>query len=146
MANKQLFNSTRGKLPPAADALNEAGGKAYSLPAKARLAQYLMTGCMNGTFYADAETQLEVILALAEEVEPDYLARAAVYARSKGHMKDSPALIAAILTRKDDVLAKKVFERVIDNGKMLRNFVQILRSGTTGRKSLCTAPKKMVQR
>jgi len=146
MANTQLFKSTRGKLPPEADTLNEAGGKAYSLPAKARLAQYLMTGCLNGTFYADAETQLDEILALAEEVEPDYLARAAVYARIKGHMKDTPALITAILTRKDGALAKKVFERVIDNGKMLRNFVQILRSGMTGRKSLGTAPKKMVQR
>lgn len=146
MANTQLFKSTRGKLPPEAEALNEAGGTAYTLPAKARLAQYLMTGCLNGTFYADAETQLDALLALAEAVEPEYLARAVVYARVKGHMKDTPALIAAILTRKDTALAKQVFERVIDNGKMLRNFVQILRSGTTGRKSLGTAPKRMVQR
>jgi len=34
---------------------------------------------------------------------------------------------------------------VIDNGKMLRNFVQIMRSGATGRKSLGTRPKKLVQ-
>ena len=32
-----------------------------------------------------------------------------------------------------------------DNGRMLRNFVQILRSGQTGRKSLGTAPKRLVQ-
>ena len=30
---------------------------------------------------------------------------------------------------------KAVFPRVIDNGKMLRNFVQVVRSGTVGRKS-----------
>jgi 60 kDa SS-A/Ro ribonucleoprotein len=35
---------------------------------------------------------------------------------------------------------------VIDNGRMLRNFVQILRSGTVGRKSLGTRPKRVVQR
>jgi 60 kDa SS-A/Ro ribonucleoprotein len=35
---------------------------------------------------------------------------------------------------------------VIDNGKMLRNFVQIIRSGATGRKSLGSRPKKLVQR
>ncbi len=145
MANKQVFTSTRGRLIPAADARNEVGGAAYALPAKARLAQYLMTGCLNGTFYADAETQLDAILSLAEEVEPDYLARAAVYARTRGYMKDAPALIAAVLTRKDGALAKAVFEKVIDNGRMLRTYVQILRSGTTGRKSLGTAPKRLVQ-
>ena len=35
--------------------------------------------------------------------------------------------------------------QVIDNGKMLRNFVQILRSGVTGRKSLGSAPKRLVR-
>ena len=36
---------------------------------------------------------------------------------------------------------------MIDSGKMLRNFVQILRSGAVGRKSsLGTRPKKLVQR
>src|SRR5262249_17879113 len=38
------------------------------------------------------------------------------------------------------------FDRVIDNGKMLRNFVQIMRSGATGRKSLGSWPKRMVRR
>jgi 60 kDa SS-A/Ro ribonucleoprotein len=38
-----------------------------------------------------------------------------------------------------------MFTRVIDNGKMLRNFVQIVRSGVTGRKSLGSRPKKLVQ-
>ena len=40
---------------------------------------------------------------------------------------------------------KAVFPRVIDNGKMLRNFVQIVRSGVVGRKSLGTAPKRAAQ-
>jgi 60 kDa SS-A/Ro ribonucleoprotein len=34
---------------------------------------------------------------------------------------------------------------VVDNGKMLRNFVQIMRSGAVGRKSLGTAPKRLVR-
>jgi 60 kDa SS-A/Ro ribonucleoprotein len=40
----------------------------------------------------------------------------------------------------------EVFDRVIDSPKMLRNFVQILRSGAVGRKSLGSLPKKLVQR
>ena len=35
---------------------------------------------------------------------------------------------------------------MIDDGRMLRNFVQIVRSGQTGRKSLGTRPKRLVQR
>jgi 60 kDa SS-A/Ro ribonucleoprotein len=43
-------------------------------------------------------------------------------------------------------MLKRIFDRVIDDGKMLRNFVQMMRSGVTGRKSLGTAPKRLVQR
>lgn len=146
MANTQLFAPNRGRWLPPADAINEAGGTAYRLSSKDALVQYLMTGTLNGTFYADAEGQLKAILALADDVDAEFLAKAAIYARARGHMKDAPALITAILTRKDPKLAKAVFVRVIDNGRMLRNFVQILRSGQTGRKSLGTAPKRLVQK
>ena len=66
-------------------------------------------------------------------------------------MKDMPALLLACLTvpngkgeMRSDLVAP-VFHEVIDNGKMLRNFVQIMRSGVVGRKSLGTAPKRLVQ-
>ena len=51
-------------------------------------------------------------------------------------MKDMPALLLAVLSAKSPALLAQVFARVIDNGRMLRNFVQILRSGAVGRKSL----------
>ena len=38
------------------------------------------------------------------------------------------------------------FDRVIDSPRMLRTFVQIVRSGATGRKSLGSAPKRCVRR
>jgi 60 kDa SS-A/Ro ribonucleoprotein len=53
--------------------------------------------------------------------------------------------LLAVLARRDPVLFRKVFGRVVDNGKMLRTFVQVIRSGQTGRKSLGSAPKAMVQ-
>src|SRR5687767_2878771 len=46
---------------------------------------------------------------------------------------------------KDRELLNIVFPRVIDNAKMLRNFVQIMRSGVVGRKSLGSAPKRLVR-
>src|SRR5580698_5628631 len=100
MANKTLFKSMVGKLIPAADAVNDAGGLAYRLSSKAALAQYAATGCLNATFYAAAEEQLQNILNLCShpEVEPEFIARVALYARTRGHMKDLPALLCAALS------------------------------------------------
>ncbi|HET7930843.1 MAG TPA: RNA-binding protein [Rhodanobacteraceae bacterium] len=146
MANKTLFAGTPGKLLPRVDVVNAAGGAAYALPPRAALAQYTATGCLNGTFYADAQTQLAAVLALCAEVEPQFIAKTAIHARERGAMKDMPALLAAVLSVRAPVLLPAVFARVIDSPKMLRNFVQILRSGVVGRKSLGTAPKRLVQK
>ncbi len=86
------------------------------------------------------------MLALAKEVDAEFIAKTAVYSREKGFMKDIPAVLCAASSVKDAKLLRAVFDRVIDDGKMLRNFVQVLRSGAVGRKSLGTAPKKLVQR
>jgi len=145
MANTKLFQSQPGRLLPNASAVNEVGGKAYALSPKHQLAQYAATGCLNSTYYASAEMQLSTLLALCAEVEPRFVAQTAIYCREHGYMKDSPALLAAILTMTGQEFLPVVFERVINNGKMLRNFVQILRSGAVGRKSLGSRPKKLVQ-
>jgi 60 kDa SS-A/Ro ribonucleoprotein len=146
MANTSLFPSRVGKAVPKSTTFNEAGGSAYAFSEKHALAQYTVTGCLNTTFYASAETQLSQALKLANAVEPEFVAKAAIYARNRSYMKDMPALLCATLAVRDAKLLGRVFDRVIDNGKMLRNFVQIVRSGVVGRKSLGTAPKRLVQR
>lgn len=145
MANKNLFQTVKGLFTPKADSINEAGGLAYALSPKAALAQYAATGCLSHTFYADAGEQLEKVLALAKELDAEFIAKTAIYAREKGSMKDMPALLVAVLASRDKALLERVFPRVIDNGKMLRNFVQIMRSGATGRKSLGSLPKRLVR-
>ena len=147
MANKTLFESFVGKFIPSANTTNESGGVAYKLSPKAALAQYAATGCLNATFYASAQEQLSTVLALAkhDEVEPEFVARVALYARSSGKMKDMPALLCAVLSVRSAGLLAEVFDRVIDDAKMLRNFVQIMRSGVVGRRSLGTLPKRLVQ-
>ena len=140
MANKTLFKSLVGKLVPAADARNEHNAPAYALTPKQALAQYAATGCLGATFYAGAGEQLAKVLELCELVEPEFVAKTAVYARRRGLMKDMPALLLAVLAAKDVRLLAAVFPRVVDNGRMLRNFVQIVRSGVAGRKSFGSAP------
>jgi 60 kDa SS-A/Ro ribonucleoprotein len=146
MANKTLFQSSRGALLPQTDAVNDHNAPAYAFSPKHSLAQYAATGCLNSTFYASADDQLQKVLALTKEVDAEFIAKTAVYARQKGFMKDVPAVLCAALSVKDSQLLRAVFDRVVDDGKMLRNFVQVLRSGVVGRKSLGTVPKKLAQR
>lgn len=144
MANPKLFN-TRHSAVPAVNARNEAGGRAYAFSGKHALAQYAATGCFNQTYYATAEEQLQKVVELANRLDPAFVAKTAVFCRLRGHMKDMPALLCAVLAKRDTEVLKKVFDRVIDDGKMLRNFVQMVRGGVAGRKSLGTAPKRLVQ-
>ena len=45
---------------------------------------------------------------------------------AQGQMKDMPAVLCAVLSVKSPGLMAEIFDRVIDNAKMLRNFVQLI--------------------
>lgn len=144
MANKKLFQSSRGPMITATNAINEEMAPAYAFPAKHALAQYAATGCLNQTFYATAKEQIDRVMEYAASVDEEFIAKTAVYCRQRGAMKDMPALLCAILATRDTNLLARIFYRVVDSPRMLRTFVQIIRSGVVGRKSLGTAPKRMI--
>lgn len=145
MANKSVFAALRGRLLPKAKATNAHGAPAYAYADAHALAQMAMTGTFGGLYYSAPQDELTRVVALAETVEPRFLAQLAVHARQAGQMKDMPAVLLAVLARRDPALFRAAFGRVVDNGRMLRSFVQVVRSGQTGRKSLGSAPKAMVQ-
>ncbi|MDD9970288.1 MAG: RNA-binding protein [Myxococcales bacterium] len=149
MALKDLFRSTRGKMLPQTNSRNHEGAPAYELDSRTALAQLAATGCFGSTFYVSGREQLDLVLQHAGKCEPAFVAKVALYARERGFMKDMPAVLLAHLSTRGPegvALMKQVFSRVIDNGRMLRNFVQVMRSGQLGRKSLGTAPKREVQK
>ncbi|MEM8678908.1 MAG: TROVE domain-containing protein [Planctomycetota bacterium] len=146
MANQTLFSGTNSKLPRA-DGINEAGGRAYRLDAKHALAQFAATGCFHGVFYNTAETQLTQLRALVDQVDDhEYLAKLAVYARERAFMKDMPAALLVMLSTRDTQLTHRVFDRVVDNGRVLRTVFQMVRSGQFGRKSLSSSLQRAFQR
>ncbi len=145
MVNKAIFKTYLGKLLPGTNTKNHHGTPAYQLAPREALAQYAVTGTFNGTFYADGADQLEAVKALALQVEPEFLAKVAIHAAEKGYMKDMPVMLLAMLSGLQSDAFARAFPRVIRSGKMLRGFVQVMRSGATGRKSLGTRPKKLVQ-
>lgn len=125
---------------------NHAGGKAYELSPKQALAQLICTGTLHQTFYANAGEHLSQIIDLSKEIDNEFLAKLAIYAKRHAFMKDTPVLLLAILCVKADgqPFAKTIFSDIIDNGKALRNFVQVMRGGAVGRKSLGNFAKNLV--
>ena len=146
MANQTLFSSIKSTLPRS-DAFNEAGGRAYKLTPKHALAQIAATGCFNGTFYASGESQLEELHKLIAQVDDNgFLARLAVYARERACMKDMPAALLVVLSKRDSALVHRVFDRVVDNGRVLRTMFQMVRSGQFGRNGLSSSLKRAFAR
>lgn len=154
------------------DTRNEAGGLAYVFEAKHALAQYACTGTLSNTYYASDSDQLKKTLDLVAKVnDPKFIGKLAIYARKNAFMKDMPSLLVAVLFARStsQFLAtdpavpgitklghaveaaayadtfKTVFPIAIDNQRMLRNFVQIIRSGQLGRKSFGTVGKRAIK-
>jgi 60 kDa SS-A/Ro ribonucleoprotein len=131
---------------PRADAVNEAGGRAYRLSPRHALAQVAATGTLNGVYYASADNQIDTVVALAANVEDDYLARLAIYSRERAFMKDMPAALLLLLSKRNPALFRRIFARVVDNGRVLRTLFSLLRSGRFGRKGLSHALQRAFQR
>lgn len=146
MVNKNVFN-TGCKIVAEPDIRNQAGGKAYKLSDEAALAQYTVTGTFNNSFYAGAADQLKEVKRLVANCSSKFIAKCALYGHTQAHMKDVPAYLCAVLAARTDGLdyLRRIFPQVIKNGKMLRNFVQIIRSGEVGRKSFGTAIKGLIR-
>lgn len=146
MANKSLFSSVNSLLPRAG-ATNEAGGLAYRLSPKHALAQIAATGCFNGVYYTSARNQLDTTKQLIDQIDDNvFLAKLAVYARQRAGMKDMPTALLVVLSTRDTQLTHQVFDRVVDNGRVLRTMFQMIRSGQFGRKSLSSSLQRAFQR
>jgi 60 kDa SS-A/Ro ribonucleoprotein len=148
VVNTRVFKTLRGILVPEATAVNEAGGAAYAMTAKEALAQLAVTGCFGGTYYVSVEDELETVTGLLKGLDSSdypYVAKLTVYSRQAGYMKDMPALLLAWLSTKDLTLVEAIWDRVITNGRMLRNYIQIIRSGVMGRKSFGSKLKRLIQ-
>ncbi len=146
MANKTLFSSSKSNLPRT-NSFNEAGGRAYEFTPKHALAQMAATGCFNGVYYASAQSQLDEMHTLIDQVDDnDFLAKLAVYARERAYMKDMPAALLVVLSKRDTELLHRVFDRVVDNGRVLRTMFQMIRSGQFGRTSLSSSLQRAFQR
>jgi 60 kDa SS-A/Ro ribonucleoprotein len=115
---------------------NYAGGQTYTRSLKERVVQALCVGRFGDTFYASKlrlEEEAIEVLNEARVSDPEFLARAIVYGRETGFLKDAPITGLAILSgggAKAKPLFEKVFNRVIQTPDDLRKFVTLCKSGT----------------
>lgn len=146
MANKKLFSIPAQKI----QTINNSGSPAFALKDKEALAQLATTGCLSDTCYTTGESQLKNVQVLVDRVSKTkdgclFIAKLAVYARQSAFMKDMPALLLSYLAVRSPEHYSQVFRKVISNGKMLRNHVQMVRSGVIdGRKSLPRAMRRQI--
>lgn len=146
MANKTLFSSVNSS-HPRATTFNKAGGVAYDFTPKHALAQMAATGTFGNVFYTNAQSQLDEMRQLIDQVDDnEFLAKLALYARERAYMKDMPAALLVVLSTRDTALTHKVFDRVADNGRVMRTVFQMTRSGQFGRKSLSSSLQRAFQR
>lgn len=142
MANATLFQIIKSVFNKAT-VKNHEGAPAYALAPKLALAQYAATGCFNGTFYSNADEQLETLINLIKQVDDNtFLAKLALYSREKAYLKDMPAALLAALAARDAKLFHQVFSRIVDNGRVLRTLFQMIRSGKFGKKSLSSSVQR----
>jgi 60 kDa SS-A/Ro ribonucleoprotein len=155
MVSKVIVSSRRpavarpGMAVPRTDTTNFAGAPAFSFGHKHELAQYAMTGTFGGTYYANSDEDIvknfDRVLALCDACGDEFVAKLAIYSRQRGFMKDMPSTLVAWLAVKSP-LFERIAPAVIDNGRMLRNLVQLLRSGQIeGTKSIPRDARRFIK-
>jgi len=78
------------------------------------------------------------------EVQPEFIAKAAVFSRSLG-ARGPPAEMVAFLVTCDNSLFQSAFDLAVDDADMLVRVLRTIWSGTVGRRSLGSAPKAIVR-
>jgi 60 kDa SS-A/Ro ribonucleoprotein len=134
-----------------ADKLNKAGTPAFSRSIEEDTLAVLTTQTLSNTFYASqkelAQETVEVLRKMSDK-DPVFLAKALIYARNKGLMKLAPTVGLAVLSENKTEHGKKAFSQafrhVIRIPDDLREFVELIRTGSFGGKKALMGVRKIV--
>jgi hypothetical protein len=78
---------------------NYEGAKAYALTSQAELYTTVVTSSLNDKFYEKATDRINRLRELIEKNDPEFVAKLAVYAREKMHLRSIPLVIAVELAK-----------------------------------------------
>lgn len=126
---------------------NKDGYPAYIRSAEEQYVQTLVTNTFGNTFYADQQTLLMEAEALHRDMaqsNPQFMAKALVYARNDGYMRLQPLFGLAVLSAHRPDLFAKIFLQVVRIPSDLSDFLTILKG--MGRGEGGRAVKRQVNR
>jgi 60 kDa SS-A/Ro ribonucleoprotein len=113
--------------------ITHEGGRAYSLSFNESVAELFSLGLVKGNFYQD---DLQVIESTKEIMEkafvecPEWATKCAIYGTSFNSLKLVPTIWMVYLSKLNDkALFEKAFAQIINNPKMLYDFVELTRKG-----------------
>ena len=109
---------------------------------KVELVNVLMTGTTGNKFYASGKRMTNEYIEVIKKIDdPEFLAKAILYARLNGFMREVPIAALVHLSSIDPTLYRKVYHKVLRTPRDWDKFVSIARSGAF-RKGLGKAIKK----
>jgi len=119
---------------------------------ESKYVQLIMTNTITNTAYMSADALADVSLDLHTKMfaaDPEFMAKALVYARDNGLMRTQPIIGLAILTNESYTtgaltLSKKIFGRIIKTPGDLIDFITMLPSVRKSGKGIGLGVKKMV--
>lgn len=112
-----------------ADTTNREGYPAYTRSLEEQYVQTLLTNTIGNTFYADSNTLLSEANALHDQMlekNPNFVAKALIFARNRGLMRLQPIFGLAKLSSVSPELFSKIFTNVILIPSDLQDFMMIL--------------------
>ncbi|NBO22121.1 TROVE domain-containing protein [bacterium] len=95
---------------------NEAGGQAYKKSAETEFLDLILTSFVEDQYYRSSSTALSELKRLINELDPLFVAKAAIFARHEYGMRSITHVIACELAKKasGNTWAKNFYERVIN--------------------------------
>jgi hypothetical protein len=107
---------------------NKAGGDAYELPTKEKFVTNLMTNLyQEPKYYGDNTPELIQLTEGLIKDDPEFVARAIVYARQNMYLRTAPiAVLAHLFISGNGVLARKVIAKVATRPDQLKDLVAYL--------------------
>lgn len=112
MARFSTDSSARVAIARAADTLNREGVEAYSQTDEMKLASIMLTSFVQDQFYRGASDTTKELKALIQKVDPEFAAKAAIYARTEFGMRSITHITAAEVAQR--VKGEKWTKRFID--------------------------------
>ena len=114
---------------PLSDHVNKEGFPSYSRTPEEDVVNVLMTGSTANTFYVKAAAKVaENVSVLESYNDNEFLAKATVYARNEGYMREMPIASAVVLSKKDKDMFREVIHRVCRNPHDWQKLIDIARS------------------